>query len=198
MGEGPVLEGRIDLVRGQWRPRCDNDDPSVPAEFRHPMTAGQAQHGPAQDRVPEPQAGLPSRCWPAACRRGGRPHTGRRWSSLRGWPFDGRWRHPRGRSSNHRTASPAWCRRGSRRPIRPWRAAGSTGRGGPSPTPRSGRWSSLARYGVDGDLGPVRAEGQVIRRPRPGPGPARLPGRQVVDERRSIAGGTGRSAGCPG
>ena len=173
-----------------------DNNPSVPAEFR-PDTAGQAQPraGPGSD--PRAAIGLPSRCWPAACRRGGTPHTGRHWSSLRGRPSDGRWRHPRGRSSNLHTPSPGWCRRVPRRPSlprgqldRPDQAAGlrlhdPAGEAGPLIMDRR-------------DPGPVRAEGQAIcrRSARPRTLPvARSPGRRRASSHR---GGTGRFAGRPG
>ena len=131
-------QGRIDLVCGQCV-LTRNDDSSIPAEFGC-RAAGQAQPGAAQDRVPEPEPRLPSRCWPAACRRGGRPPTGRRWYGLRGSPSGCRWRRPRGRSCDPRTASPAWCRRGSRRSLRVGGGeSGSTGRAGLTPLRRSGR-----------------------------------------------------------
>ena len=60
MGERPVFEGRIDLVRGQFVLE-HNDDPSVLAEVTGDQrVAGQAQPRPAQDRVPEPQPAFPA------------------------------------------------------------------------------------------------------------------------------------------
>ena len=60
MDECPVLEGGIDLVRGQSVLRRD-DDLSVPAEHGlRGILAGQAEHRAAQDRVPKPQAVVPA------------------------------------------------------------------------------------------------------------------------------------------
>ena len=98
MGERPVFQGRIDLVRGQFVLE-HNDDPSVLAELgARNRRSSSATAGPGPG--PRAAAGLPSRCWPAACRRGGRPHSSRCWSGLRGSPAGCRWRRPRGRSWN--------------------------------------------------------------------------------------------------
>ena len=60
MDECLVLEGGIDLVRGQSVLRRD-DDLSIPAEHGpRGIGAGQAEHRAAQDRVPEPQAAVPA------------------------------------------------------------------------------------------------------------------------------------------
>ena len=53
MGQRPVFEGGIDLVRGHFF-FIDDDDAPVRLNTGH-GSSGQAQHGPAQDRVPEPQ-----------------------------------------------------------------------------------------------------------------------------------------------
>ena len=77
VGEGPVFEGRIDLVGGQFVLDLDDDSP-VLAEFRRGSRRSRsARAGPGSG--PRAAAGLPSRCWPGASRRGGRPREFRRW-----------------------------------------------------------------------------------------------------------------------
>ena len=173
-----------------------NDDSSVLAEFeRRSRRSRSARAGPGPG--PRAAAGLPSRCWPAACRRGGRPHSSRRWSGLRGSPSGCRWRRPRGRSSNRRTrvasvvpsglqATPS--RRGGQRdrPDEPARLRFKN--------PAGGGFRSLSD---DRDLGPVGTEGQV--RPAPARASAgwadRSPGRRRGARHPR---GPRRSAGCPG
>ena len=59
MSKRAVLEGRFNLKRGQ-SVFARNDDSAVSAELRQPRAAGHAQHGPAQDRVPDPQPRFPA------------------------------------------------------------------------------------------------------------------------------------------
>src|SRR5438067_1229685 len=56
--ECPVFEARIDLVRN--RPVLVRDDDSSISAEDGLGVAGQAQHGPAADRVPESQSVLPA------------------------------------------------------------------------------------------------------------------------------------------
>ena len=137
------------------RPSRLNSDAGVAGQ-------GSARAGPGPG--PRAAAALPSRCWPAACRRGGRSRD----KPMLVWPSRVALRMPVAASQRYAlaiigTASPAWCRRGSRRHSP--RTLGN----GIDRTSRPDSASRIRQVGVlvpvvnDRDLGPVRPEGQVLR-----------------------------------
>ena len=166
------IRGRVRPGTGSSRPPPDHD-PSVLAEPGQ-RAAGQAQDGPAEDRVPEPEPSVPA----IAGQQGAGGVEGRVQAAVRA--LEGRlrgcpsWR-PRDRSgivarSRHRARH-----RGSTRPSPASRERDR------SDEPARFHLDKLAtrclRSVDDRDLGTIRTEGHVLRRPGPR---RRLRGRPVA------------------
>ena len=162
--------GRMLGTRGRDRPGTwsigprANDDSSVRAEFRSASGfAGQAQHraGPG----PRPRAAAGSQPLLASELAGG--VEGRMMPPLVE-PSRVAFRMPVGASQrsilNHRTPSPEWCRRGSRRPPTR-RRSGIVRTTRPVSTSRIRHVAVLRILVDDRDLGAVRAKRQVAHRP---------------------------------
>ena len=197
MDECAVLEGGIDLVRGQSVLRSQ-DDLSVPAEYGprgigspvklstgRPRTASQSRRRPSQP--------LLARSLPAGWKVGMQAAVCR---ALEPCPENAGRGIPEVDLEILARLLPEWRRPGSRRPTHGLRSAID-----PDETARlhfenQACWLVLVDSTRDGDLEAVRAKRQVFTSPRPDrsrrerPAPGRRSGPRHRDER-------GRSAGCP-
>ena len=196
MDERSVLEGGIDLVRGQSVLRSE-DDLSVPAEYGpRGIVAGQAEHRAAQDRVPKPQAVFPAVAGQKLTRRVESRVQAAVGRALEPCPANAGRGIPEVDLEICRPQSPEWRRPGSRRPT-PGGAARIVRTTRPDSTSRIRHVRLLRVLIRDGDLEAVRRETPgLVRLPgQTGAGwdvrsPDRRSGPRHRDERR-------RSAGCP-
>ena len=194
MRQGPVFESGIDVVAGHLFFGDDNDA-SVCAEVRR-HGSGQAQPGPAQDWIPEPQPSLP-----AVAGEHRTSGVERRVQAAVGSAFEGCLPGAGGgipEVNLREFPVVAWCRQG--------RTIGAPGDSCDERQPdRSDEPSGLSLHdpatGVfpvpvsHRDLAAVPAEGQILHLRRPGPAVDRLAGRHIEQANLAITTTDGDPAG---